>query len=193
MAVHVGSGDVKKVWHLPEDLVKSKSTFFTAALEVGWAEGVSKIITLPEEDPYIFEWFVVWLYTGYDPITECEIHDSLVPLWTLGDRLGCPSMQDDAMCHLIAHHSEFVIGEVPLKQIYEGSTRGSKIRQFVVDQCLFDVRKNYAAESGEMRSYFRFVKDNEDFAQELAEATLLLGNRDPKDPVDDKDPYLFAP
>ena len=191
MAVHVGSGHEKKVWNLPEKLLKSNSTFFTAALQSGFAEGISKNITLPEEDPDMFQWFVAWLYTGYDAIRIAELgeQDLLVPFWTLGDRLGCPLMQDDAMGNLIEYHDECQLEDVILKQIYEGSTRGSKLRLFAVDQCLFDVR-NHALWSE--KSYSQFVKENEDFAQELAEATILLGEGDPKNPLNDMSPYLFA-
>ena len=190
--MHVGSGDAKKIWHLPEKLLKSKSTFFTAALEGGFAEGVSKHITLPEEDPDNFEWFVVWLYVGLDPIDDAEM-DALVPLWLLGDRLGCSLMQDEVMCNLIECHSDDVIDKDTMKQIYEGSTSGSKLRQFSVDQCLFDVRNWSGTRDGDAWSYPRFAKDNEDFAQQLAQATILLGNGDPKNPHDDRSPYLFAP
>ena len=190
--MHVGSGDAEKVWHLPGKLLKSKSTFFTAALEDGFAEGASKHITLPEVDPDIFQWFVVWLYVGFDPIEDCE-PASLVPLWLLGDRLGCPWMQDDVMCDLIAYHEDCQIGEVTLKQIFEGSTRGSKLRRFTVDQCLFDVKVWCGTRDVDNWSYSRFVRDNEDFAQELGAATILHGSGRPKDPYYNKSPYLFAP
>ena len=166
--------------------------FFTAALDGGFAEGISKIITLPEENPDIFQWFVVWLYAGHDPIPKLEEKDLLVPLWFLGDRLGCPSVQDDAMCNLILRCEDDYIDEDTLKQIYEGSTQGSKLRRFAVDQCLLDVRNRAPAEDVAW-SYPRFVKDNEDFAQELAEATILLRSAVPKDPADDSYPYLCAP
>ena len=190
--MHVGSGDDKKVWHLPEKLLKSKSIFFTKALEGGFAEGVSKHITLPEEDPGIFEWFVVWLYVGCDRIEDME-PDVLVPLWLLGDRLVCPLMQDDAMCNLIEYHSEDAIDKDTMKQIYEGSTPGSKLRQFAVEQCLFDVRNFCGTRYGDAWSYPRFAKDNEDFAQQLGEATILLGKENPRNPLHEKGPYLFAP
>ena len=191
MAVHVGSGDDMKVWNLPEKLLKSNSTFFTAALEGGFAEGISKIIALPEENPDIFKDFVAWLYVGGNQFAGLD-PVSLACLWTLGDRLGCPLMQDDAMCDLIICCSSDYIDEDTLKQTYEGSTRGSKLRQFAVDQCLFDVRNN-APEDDDEWSYPRFVKDNEDFAQEIAKATILLREADPRDPGNDKSPYLYAP
>ena len=192
--MHVGSGDAEKVWHLPGKLLKSNSTFFTAALEGGFAEGTSQSITLTEEDPNIFQWFVVWLYVGFDPVLKIETElDFFVPLWLLGDRLGCPLMQDDAMCDLITYHHKWYIDEVNLKQIYEGSTRGSKLRRFAVDQCLHDVRKCCAQGYKDGWSYPRFAEDNEDFAQELAQATISLGDGDPTNPLHDKSSYLFTP
>lgn len=194
VVVHVGSGDGKKVWNLPEKLLKSKSTSFTKAREGGFAEGVSKHITLPEEDPDIFQWFVARLYVGCDPISEIhyETRDFFVPLWVLGYRLGCPLMQDDVMCSLIDYH-DGQIEEVTLKQIYEVSTAGSKLRRWAVDQCLHDIRKYGTPVDGNEWSYSRFAKDNEDFAQQLAQATILLGDGDPRNPLDDKSPYLLAP
>ena len=190
--MHVGSGDAKEVWHLPERLLKSKSTFFTAALEGGFAEGLSKNITLPEENPGIFKYFVGWLYTGSDPIAKLQDQDFVVPLWFLGDLLGCPLMQDDAMCALLAWDSAFIDEDI-LKQIYESSAQGSKIRRFVIDRCLYDIRRIWPERHEEGCPYLQFVKHNEDFAQQLAEATLLLGDGEAKDPFYEQGPYLFAP
>ena len=184
--MHVGSGNAEKVWHLPEKLLKSTSTFFTAALEGGFAEAISGNITLPEEDPDIFEYFVEWLYVGYDQEPAFE-PDFSVSLWTLGDRLGCPLMQDDAMCDLLQYYSMYYIEEVTLKQIYKGSAPGSKIRQFAVDQCLFDLNQN-----DNESSYLQFVNDSEDFAQQLAAAIVLLGSGDRINPCHDESQYLCA-
>ena len=191
--MHVGSGDDKKVWYLPEKILKSQSTFFTAALEGGFAEGISKNVTLPDEDPDMFEYFVEWLYVGDDQAAAWEA-EFLVPLWTLGDRLGCPLMQDDAMsslirCYNCSGHIEVDI----LKQIYEGSAPGSMIRRFAVDQCILDVRQRCPLRHENGCSYLQFVKTNEDFAQQLAEATILLGSGEPHDADCDESPYLCAP
>ena len=190
--MHVGSGDDKKIWHLPEKLLKSNSTFFTAALEGGFAEGISKNITLPDEDPDIFKCFVEWLYVGDQIAALGSVF--LVWLWNLGDRLGCPLMQDDAICNIVLNYCNAHIEEITLKFIYEGSAPGSKLRRFAVDQCLLHVRQPREAwHNYEGCSYVHFVNDNEDFAQQLAEATILLGNEKPKDPFDDPSPYLYAP
>ena len=192
--MHVGSEDAKKVWHLPEKLLKSKSTFFTAALESGFAEGISKIITLPEENPDIFKYFVEWLYVGYDKSLLTGT-DFLVPLWALADRLGCPLMQDVAMGKLIMYYDEAHIEVVTLNQIYELSAPESKIRRFAIDKCLHHVRLDCDCPGRHENrcTYLEFVKDNEDFAQQLAEATILLGSGEPNDPLCDASPYLCAP
>ena len=181
-----------KVWHLPEKLLKSKSTFFTAALEGGFAEGNSKNITLPEDNPDIFKCFVEWLYVSGDEFDRLH-SDSVVCLWTLGDRLGCPLMQDGAICNLASHYRYDYIEEDTLKLIYEASAPGSKLRRFAVDQCLFHVRKSGPAQRQDGSSYMRFMKDNEDFAHQLAEATILRGSEKPNNPSRDKSPYLCAP
>ena len=190
--MRVGSGDDKKVWHLPEKLLKSNSTFFTAALESGFAEGISTIIPLPDQNPDIFRYFVDWLYVGLDQ-SAIIIPDFLVPLWALGDRLGCPLMQNDAMGRLITYYDGPHIGEVTLKQIYELSAPKSKLRLFAVNQCLFDVRQHCPDGHENGGSYLQFVKDNEDFARQLAEATVLLGSEDQNHPSYNRSPYLCGP
>ena len=190
--MHVGSGDAKKVWHTPEKLLKSKSTFFVAALEGGFAEGISKSVTLPEEDPAIFENFIEWLHVGFDQSTEWDT-DILVLTWTLGDRLGCPLMQDDVMCKLIKYNEDFHIEADTLQKIYELSTPESKIRRFVIDQCLFDIRHVCPKLTVVECAYLQFLNRNEEFAKQLGEATIHLANEKPKDPSRDTTPYLCAP
>ena len=189
--MHVGAGDAKKVWHLPEKLLKSKSTFFTAALEGGFAEGISKTVTLPEEDPDLFENFVEWLYVGFNQSAEWD-GDTLIDQWTLGDRLGCALMQDDAMCKLIKYYVDYHPVLDTLERVYEVSTPESKLRRFVIDQCLYDIRHSCPKMEVEC-TYLQFLKQNEDFAKQLGEATILLANEEPKDPSRDQNPYLCGP
>lgn len=47
-----------------KDLLVSASPFFAAALNGNFAEGLDQVVTLPEEKPECFEWFIWWLYTG---------------------------------------------------------------------------------------------------------------------------------
>ena len=190
--MHVGSGNTKKVWHLPEKLLKSKSTFFTAALEGGFAEGLSKSVALPEEDPDLFENYVEWLYVGFNESAEWDA-DTLVEQWTLGDRLGCALMQDDVMCKLIKYYEKFYIDLDTLEKIYEVSAAGSKIRQYVVDQCLSEIRDISAKLAEVQFTYLQFLKKNEEFAQEFGAASVLLGKGNPRDPSRDQNPYLCAP
>ena len=155
-------------------------------------EGISKSVTLPEEDPDMFGYFVEWLFVGHDQSAAFE-SDFLVQLWTLGDRLACPMMQDEAMCGLIDTYCDGHIDADTLKQIYELSASGSKIRRFVIDQCLSDIRGSWPGRHHKEWSYLQFAKDNVDFAQQLAEETILLSNRKPNEPSRDRSPYLYAP
>lgn len=47
-----------------KELLTAASPFFAAALNSTFAEGTNQAVTLPEEKPEIFEWFLQWLYTG---------------------------------------------------------------------------------------------------------------------------------
>ncbi|KAG8630019.1 hypothetical protein KVT40_001638 [Elsinoe batatas] len=60
--VIVGPAQVKFLLHT--ELLVSVSPFFAAALQGHFAESSSQTVTLPEEKPEMFEWFVQWLYTG---------------------------------------------------------------------------------------------------------------------------------
>lgn len=60
--VVVGPKESKFVLH--SHLLTSVSPFFAAALNGSFAESSSRTITLPDERPEIFEWFVQWLYSG---------------------------------------------------------------------------------------------------------------------------------
>ncbi|PNS21414.1 hypothetical protein CAC42_1193 [Sphaceloma murrayae] len=60
--VLVGPNQVRFVLHT--DLLVATSPFFAAALQGHFTESSSQTVTLPEEKPDIFEWFVQWLYTG---------------------------------------------------------------------------------------------------------------------------------
>ena len=104
--MHVRCGGAKKIWHLLDTLLKSKSEFFTKALEKEFTEWILEIVTLPEKDPKIFIHFVEWLYVGDDQLIVPNL-DTFVSLWILGDQLVCPMLQDGMMSDLIAYHSDY--------------------------------------------------------------------------------------
>ncbi|KAF1946163.1 hypothetical protein EJ02DRAFT_418927 [Clathrospora elynae] len=72
-------GPSKACWTLPLDLLTHASPFFRAALTGNFLEAKTKTVTLPCEDPQIFEFFVHWLYTSRFPaLTDAP---SLVAEW----------------------------------------------------------------------------------------------------------------
>ncbi|GAB7357272.1 hypothetical protein MBLNU459_g8243t2 [Dothideomycetes sp. NU459] len=66
--VIVGSSEQKHqaeaTFKIHKKLLTRASPFFAVALDGAFAEGLDQAVTLPEEKPEIFEWFVWWLYTG---------------------------------------------------------------------------------------------------------------------------------
>jgi len=62
--VVVGTGKSAQKYTLHTDLLTSCSPFFAAALNGSFAEATDQTVTLEEEKPETFEWFIQWLYTG---------------------------------------------------------------------------------------------------------------------------------
>ncbi|KAF2219923.1 hypothetical protein BDZ85DRAFT_204867, partial [Elsinoe ampelina] len=96
--VIVGPAQVKFLLHT--ELLVSVSPFFAAALQGHFAESASQTVTLPEEKPEMFEWFVQWLYTGSlstAGATNCappQEYFLLIDLYALSDRLLTTSMSN---------------------------------------------------------------------------------------------------
>ncbi|KAF6241679.1 hypothetical protein HO173_000390 [Letharia columbiana] len=57
-------GPVKQRFEIHKRLICSRSDFFKAAFTGNFKEADDGTLTLPEEDPATFKYFVYWLYTG---------------------------------------------------------------------------------------------------------------------------------
>ena len=64
MTVLVGGQEPQQRFHLHKDLLCNVSEFFSAALTGNFKEAEDGKITLPEQNPETFKYFVHWLYTG---------------------------------------------------------------------------------------------------------------------------------
>ena len=60
----VGKKDASQTYLLHKTLLVSVSPFFEAALMGAFSESRDQTVTLPEEKPEVFEWFMWWLYSG---------------------------------------------------------------------------------------------------------------------------------
>ncbi|KAF2625324.1 hypothetical protein BU25DRAFT_473880 [Macroventuria anomochaeta] len=83
--VLVGSQHVKFTVH--QDLLAFHSPFFRAALIGNFQEAQNKSVTLEEEDPQTFEFFVHWLYYKRLP-NEADAPVELLSIWAGEDDRG---------------------------------------------------------------------------------------------------------
>lgn len=63
----------------------------------------------------------------------------LCVVWALGDKLNCPAFQDYALLQLMAHYHETHLESDVLVDAYRLTPPGSKLRQYVVDEFLFQI------------------------------------------------------
>lgn len=148
----VGNEPDAKIWHLPKKLLVRHSSFFEAALDGYFAESTSKSITLPEDDPVIFELFIRWLYIGdlnkKETVVDWEV-ERLTKAWILGDKLGSADFQDYAMLRLIHYHKYKPMAAAIVRLAYIGSASGSKLRQYVIDALRSDVADERVGEQAD--------------------------------------------
>ena len=199
IAIRVSVEANQKTWHLPKKLLTTKSTFFAAALDGGFAEQDSKTVTLPEVLSEDFEVWIQWLYLGelYPKRKDrMNLHKALVRLWNLGDMLGCPMFQDEALAELVGRMSDNLsnIHNMPpelLAFIWDACAPGSKLRKFAIDHCILDVRMG-RSNSESREAYIQFVEDNEDFERAYAAASITNGHRELQDLYEDCGEYFSS-
>lgn len=61
-AIKILVGPDAAEFHVPSQMLKKTSTFFTAALESPFREAHEKVINLDDEDVEVFKTYLVWLY-----------------------------------------------------------------------------------------------------------------------------------
>jgi hypothetical protein len=132
-------------WSLPKELVSYYSIVLKEACERPVQEGRETRITLPQDDPLIFELFVEYMYYGLytTPLslpTVNGIQSNIdAQAWVLGDSLRSVELKNAAMSRL---HESYTINFVQkpksvtpedVKYACTNSAVGSKLRQFFFD------------------------------------------------------------
>ncbi|KAF2500821.1 hypothetical protein BU16DRAFT_523571 [Lophium mytilinum] len=121
--VRVGRDPHTRRWYLPEDLLCQTSAFFRAACKGAFKEAQERLISLPEDEPEIFELFIQWLFSkGYyftpEPLEDLPaetteggsklgIHKprTNIRAWVLGDKLGVVGFKNYAMDQIGVNHA----------------------------------------------------------------------------------------
>ncbi|KXL49817.1 hypothetical protein M433DRAFT_33795, partial [Acidomyces richmondensis BFW] len=131
-----------------KELLTAASPFFAAALNSTFAEGTNQAVTLPEEKPEIFEWFLQWLYTGSLTIPHANGNHQgspkyflLIDLYALSDRLLTTPLSNQILT-TIARLSE-ATNSVPTPSdtwiLYDNIRENSPLRTLILD--LFAYKK----------------------------------------------------
>ncbi|KAK5120539.1 hypothetical protein LTR85_006195 [Meristemomyces frigidus] len=139
--VIVGSGNVR--FYVHENVVCSRSCFFDAALGKEWAEGVERVVTLPEDRPEVFKAYLQWLYSGrINSVKQRDPRDYrlLSRMYALGEKLIDPESQDRVLDAILAiarfrddrGRQKFPADEA-ISIIYDATPPGSPARRLLVD------------------------------------------------------------
>ncbi|KAL8784602.1 MAG: hypothetical protein Q9213_003857 [Squamulea squamosa] len=167
VTVRVGTGVAKQSWTIQKKLLTHDSAFFAAVLNGSFSEAITNTIELTDDDPRAFKFFVQWLYTGKFSLVSCrdgelyideskmelgDIPNFLCVVWGLGDKLNCPAFQDHAMLQMLTLHEDIYLQQDVVADAYKTSAPGSKLRKFVVDQFLHEIRFGLNGKGGDLRT-----------------------------------------
>ena len=138
-------------------------------------------MTLPEDEPAVFELFVQWLYLG--EICRGSEDDYLhVQAWIFGDKVGVKAFQDQAMLRLIHYHVFNGITPDTLRAAFAGSKPGSKLRTWALEQFVFDSRYGTLDDGAE--TWVSYARVTEDFALAFLQAAVNRSNLPVLNPYD---------
>ena len=137
IAVIVGEEPQPTTWRLPKSLLTRYSTFFATALNGEFREESQESVRISEVKPSIFELFVQWLYLG-EYVKKEKGYKFREEAWVLGEFLGCAAFKNFAILDMILYHQTTVVTKSRVMFAYRQSPAKSKLRQFLVAQCVSD-------------------------------------------------------
>ncbi|KAF2112096.1 hypothetical protein BDV96DRAFT_602551 [Lophiotrema nucula] len=141
--VTVGRTPFAKTFHIYKGLWCHYSTFFKAALNGNFSEGVSGKVTLPDDKPDVFQAVYNWINTRRLDPKEADLHVHLsyrdaCEIWVFADAKGMPLVGNAAIDYLFAKASQNVYSfpyEL-ISYVYANTMVGSSLRRFLVELAL---------------------------------------------------------
>ena len=151
--VEVIVGPQKQLFRLHKEILCNVSSYFRAALEGSFAEGLTQKIELPEDDVTVFKCFRVWLYSfsqgslpsAPESENEFEFETQLEPdviigpkdlfdLYIFADMRNIPLLQNSTVDTIIwiSERKIFVIGDLIL-YVYDRTALRAPLRKLLVD------------------------------------------------------------
>ena len=138
--IKVSEGDDQKCFEVHKGVISFYSGYFERALKGSFIEAQKGEVTLPTEDPAVFDLFQYWLYTKrFLPDMTAEEPGELdwnvlCGLWVFGDAHEIPLLQNTVADKLVEKMINTDI--VPINEItfiYDDTTEGSQLRALVID------------------------------------------------------------
>jgi len=147
--IQVKVGADQQIFNVHKDLLCYYSSYFERALNGDFKEAIDKSIELDDEDPFIFQAFVSWLYTErlyedkkepIDPKSEDRekrttvnlSQRQLMQIWLFGEKRGIPALQNKAINLYHQNFSESRLLDVYLlNTVYEQTLEDSKLRKYL--------------------------------------------------------------
>ena len=143
--VHVIVGPQKQVFFLHKEILCNVSSYFRAALDGSFAEGLTQQIELPEDDVTVFEYFHAWLYSPIgqkfipsaseiDPYTTDIDSELLFDLYIFADVRDIPLLQNYTIDAIIykGEFTDTIFGPL-IHHVYDHTTLSSPLRKLLVD------------------------------------------------------------
>lgn len=173
----VGPEEKSLVAH--ESHLKLNSDFFRAALKREWAEGQTRIISLPEDETETMNAYLTFTYGSGLPTTTLNVMpfggpsdgqwEMLAKLYILGERLLDAPLRNAVVKEIIRLSSlpdedriAYFMSTNVCKMCYEGTPMGSPLRRMIVDNHILAGNQ----------TWIEHDKDHPEFLAELSQALL---------------------
>ena len=136
---------ISKPTYLHQSLLCEVSEFFKKCLEQCFAESASQKVSLPEDSPESFAWFVKWAYSGdLAPLRisdGCDAIPFMANLYVLADKLLCENLKNRSMDMIQEACSVSRLYASDVTEAVERGLTGSKLVQYLVKQLAYEVRE----------------------------------------------------
>ncbi|KAL8782172.1 MAG: hypothetical protein Q9213_005643 [Squamulea squamosa] len=130
-------GPEERPFYIHKALLSSKSPYFKAAFEGSFREAADKAIRLPEEDPKLFPYYVLWVYEKpletEHPISlgeNCRLH-------ILADKFGSEQLQnltvDNIRRQAVDDPRSIDLNSTTINCVYDATLPDSPLRRILVD------------------------------------------------------------
>ena len=133
-------GKAKNVFNVHADILCQYSAVFRAAFGPHFREGSERAMTLPDEEVWIFEYFVDWIYTQHYKIKICEEDnkqaqelDISLRLYVIAEKYDVPTLKK-IICKDLLAIAELAKSTPSMHSViyaYAHTPRNSRIRRLL--------------------------------------------------------------